>query len=179
MTGVQARMARVALRLTVADVARMAEVAPNTILRVEAGKSVNTSTVKALRAAYEDAGVRFTGDECVCAPPGSGALVLEEGREPRAVKNRPKGTGDVAAAFAAFALLLPFAAGATPAVRAEPPQACLSPAEMAALLPASREQAEDFCEDGDARALERVRAVLRLLGRHLDRGASAPDAAAD
>lgn len=166
MTGVQARMARVALRLTVAEVAEKAEVAPNTILRVEAGKSVNPSTVKALRAAYEDAGMRFTGDECVCAPPGSGALVLEEGREPRAVKNRPKGTGNVAAAFAAFALLLPFAAGAAPAVWAEPPpQACLSPAEMAALLPASREQAEDWCEDGDARALERVRAVLRLLGR--------------
>ena len=65
----------------------------------------------------------------------------------------------------AFALLLPVAAGGAPTGPTEPRQACLSPAEMAALLPASREQAEDFCEDGDARALERVRAVLRLLGR--------------
>ena len=78
-----------------------------------------------------------------------------------------------------LALLLPFAAGAAPARPAEPAQACLSPAEMAALHPASREQAEDFCEASDARALERVRAVLRLLGRHLSRDASAPDAAAD
>ena len=66
----------------------------------------------------------------------------------------------------ALALLLPVAAGAqTAGPSASPPQACLSPAEMAALLPASREQAEDFCEDGDTRALERVRAVLRLLGK--------------
>lgn len=78
------------------------------------------------------------------------------------------------------ALLLPVAAGArTMEPATSPPQACLSPAGMAALLPASREQAEGFCEASDARALERVRAVLRLLGRHLGRGASAPDAAAD
>ena len=65
----------------------------------------------------------------------------------------------------ALALLLPVAAMGSPTGPTEPRQACLSPAEMAALLPASREQAEDFCEDGDARALERVRAVLRLLGK--------------
>lgn len=65
-----------------------------------------------------------------------------------------------------LALLLPVAAGARTAEPVtSPPQACLSPAEMAALTPASREQAEDFCEASDARALERVRAVLRLLGK--------------
>ena len=86
-------------------------------------------------------------------------------------------------ALITFALLLPVVAGARIAEPAtSPPQACLPPAEMAALLPASREQAEDLCEDGDApvalrrhhsvgsspagtMALERVRTVLRLLGR--------------
>ena len=64
------------------------------------------------------------------------------------------------------ALLLPVAADArTVGPATATPQACLAPAEVAALLPASREQAEDFCEGGDARALERVRAVPRLLGR--------------
>ena len=77
--------------------------------------------------------------------------------------------------FMILASLLPVAAGARTVEPATSPQACLSPAEMAALLPASREQAEDWCEDGDARALERVRAVLRLLGRHLGRGEPAPD----
>lgn len=95
----------------------------------------------------------------------------------------------------AVALLLPVVAGARTAEPAtSPPQACLSPAEMAALLPspsaiprsdvgegrqASREQAEDFYEASDARTLERVRAVLRLLGRHLGRSEPAPDATAN
>lgn len=82
--------------------------------------------------------------------------------------------------FTTFALLLPTAAGARTAEPAtSTPQACPSPAEMAALLPSSREMAEDWCEAGDARALEHVRAVLRLLGRHLGRGEPAPDAAVD
>ena len=78
--------------------------------------------------------------------------------------------------FAAFAFLLPVVAGArTVEPATSPPQACLSPAEMAALLPASREQAENWCEASDARALERVRAVLRLLGT----GLPTPDATTD
>ena len=45
----------------------------------------------------------------------------------------------------ALALLSPVVAGAQAAQPVtSPPQACLSPAEMAALLPASREQADDF-----------------------------------
>ena len=78
------------------------------------------------------------------------------------------------------ALLLPVAAGArTMEPATSPPQACLSPAGMAALLPASREQAEDWCEASDARALGRVRAVLRLLGRDPGRGEPTPGAAVD
>lgn len=154
------------LRMTVAAVAQAAGVAPNTIVRVEADKSVNTGTLDAIQAVYEAAGVRFTGEGCICAPPGSDALVIEEGREPRGRKNRPKRGGDVTVAFATLALSMPTVAGArTAQPLTAPPQACLSPTEMAVLLPASREQAEEFCEDGDARALERVRAVLRLLGQ--------------
>lgn len=56
------------LRLTVAAVAQAASIAPNTIVRVEADKSVNTGTLNAIQAVYEAAGVRFTGEGCVCAP---------------------------------------------------------------------------------------------------------------
>ncbi len=69
ITGAQARAARAMLRLTVAAVAQSADVAPNTVVRVEADKSVNTGTLNAIRTVYEAAGVRFTGEGCVCAPP--------------------------------------------------------------------------------------------------------------
>ena len=48
------------LKWTVAEVAERAGVAPNTITRVEADKSVNTATLKTMQAAYEAAGVEFT-----------------------------------------------------------------------------------------------------------------------
>lgn len=69
ITGTQARGARAMLRLTVAAVAQAAGIAPNTIIRVEADKSVNTGTLDAIQTVYEAAGVRFTGEGCVCAPP--------------------------------------------------------------------------------------------------------------
>ena len=47
------------LKLTVAEVARMAGVAPNTIVRVEADKSVNSATLQVIRHALEEAGVQF------------------------------------------------------------------------------------------------------------------------
>ena len=59
MTGSQARASRATLRWTVADVAVKAGVAPNTVTRVEADKSVNTATLKAMQAAYEIAGIQF------------------------------------------------------------------------------------------------------------------------
>ncbi len=60
MTGTQARAARAMLKWTVAEVAERAGVAPNTITRVEGDKSVNTATLKTMKAAYEAAGVEFT-----------------------------------------------------------------------------------------------------------------------
>ncbi len=68
ITGTQARGARAMLRMTVVTVAQAAGIAPNTIVRVEADRSVNTGTLDAIQAVYEAAGVRFMGEGCVCAP---------------------------------------------------------------------------------------------------------------
>ena len=68
MTAAQARGARAILGWKVSDAAERAGVSPNTITRVEGDGSVNTATLKVLRAAYEAAGVTFQGDNCVCAP---------------------------------------------------------------------------------------------------------------
>jgi transcriptional regulator with XRE-family HTH domain len=68
ISGAQARAARAILRWTVADVAQRSDVAPNTVTRVEADKSVNTTTLKALQAAYEAGGIVFRDGTCVCAP---------------------------------------------------------------------------------------------------------------
>ena len=59
MNGDQARMARAALKLGVRDVADAAKVSPNTVTRLEAGLPVNNSTIAAIRAALESAGVIF------------------------------------------------------------------------------------------------------------------------
>jgi transcriptional regulator with XRE-family HTH domain len=59
MDGSQARMARAALKMSVRDLAAAAKVSPNTVTRVEAGLPVNNSTVAAIRAALEAAGVIF------------------------------------------------------------------------------------------------------------------------
>ena len=59
MNADQARMARAALKLSVRDVASAAKVSPNTVTRLEAGLTVNASTIAAIRAALESAGVIF------------------------------------------------------------------------------------------------------------------------
>ena len=62
MDGSQARMARAALKMSVRDLAAKAKVSPNTVTRVEAGLPVNNSTVAAIRAALEAAGVIFVAE---------------------------------------------------------------------------------------------------------------------
>ncbi|QCO15538.1 XRE family transcriptional regulator [Azospirillum brasilense] len=52
-------MARAALELGVRDVAKLAEVAPSTITRLERGESLYPRTVEAIRAALEAAGIEF------------------------------------------------------------------------------------------------------------------------
>eukprot|EP01037_Dinobryon_pediforme_P002743 gene2743-2782_t len=44
------------------------KVAPNTVSRLEAGERVNRATVKAIQAAYQEAGIKFEGDRGVYAP---------------------------------------------------------------------------------------------------------------
>ena len=62
MNADQARMARAALKLGVREIATAAQVSPNTVTRLEAGLQVNNSTVAAIRAALERAGVEFIAE---------------------------------------------------------------------------------------------------------------------
>ena len=64
MKPVQSRMARAALQLGIRDVATMAQVAPSTVSRFEAGEDLKPRTIEAIRRAFEQAGIAFTnGDE--------------------------------------------------------------------------------------------------------------------
>jgi predicted transcriptional regulator len=55
----QCRMARAALQISVRELAAMAKVAPDTIVRLEAGKRLKPRTVEAVQQALEKAGVEF------------------------------------------------------------------------------------------------------------------------
>lgn len=59
ITAAQSRMARAALGLGVRDLAKAAEVSPDTIARLERGEELRASTVATIRAALEAAGVEF------------------------------------------------------------------------------------------------------------------------
>jgi transcriptional regulator with XRE-family HTH domain len=61
ITGTQVRMARAALRWKVAELAKRAGVAPNTVVRIESGERVNHSTLDVVVRALERGGVRFEG----------------------------------------------------------------------------------------------------------------------
>ena len=52
-------MARAALKWGVRDLAEKASVSPNTVTRIEADHPANASTLAAIRAALESAGVIF------------------------------------------------------------------------------------------------------------------------
>jgi transcriptional regulator with XRE-family HTH domain len=56
---VQSRMARVAIGWGVRDLAKAAEVSPDTIARFERGESLYPRTLAAIRAALEASGVEF------------------------------------------------------------------------------------------------------------------------
>jgi len=59
MLPVQCKMARTALGWGVRDLARAAEVSPDTVARLERGESLREQTVEALRAALVAGGVEF------------------------------------------------------------------------------------------------------------------------
>lgn len=62
ITGAQLRMARAALKLGVRDVAQAAKVSPATVTRIEGDNPANASTLSAIRAALEAAGVDFIAE---------------------------------------------------------------------------------------------------------------------
>ncbi|RWB69756.1 MAG: XRE family transcriptional regulator [Mesorhizobium sp.] len=59
MQPVQCRMARVALGWGVRELAEVAQVATQTITRLEQGDRLKPKTVQAIRAAFEAAGIEF------------------------------------------------------------------------------------------------------------------------
>lgn len=59
MIGVQSRMARAALGLTVRELAQKAGVSHDTIVRLESGEALKPRTVEAIKEALEAAGVEF------------------------------------------------------------------------------------------------------------------------
>lgn len=59
MNAAQSRMARAATGLGVRDLAVRAGVSPDTIARLERGEELKPSTLAAIRAALESAGVEF------------------------------------------------------------------------------------------------------------------------
>lgn len=55
----QCRMARAATGMGVRELARAANVSPDTVARLERGEELRESTVATIRAALEEAGVEF------------------------------------------------------------------------------------------------------------------------
>lgn len=55
----QSRMARAGLKLGIRDVADIAKVSTNTIIRLEAGEELRERTIEDVRRIYEEAGAKF------------------------------------------------------------------------------------------------------------------------
>jgi transcriptional regulator with XRE-family HTH domain len=62
MNGVQCRMARAALGLTVKQLTEMAEVSHDTVVRFENGQELKPRTITSIRTALEAAGVIFVDE---------------------------------------------------------------------------------------------------------------------
>ena len=59
MNATQCKMARAALGFGVRDLAKAAEVSPDTVARLERGGELRATTIAAIRSALESAGVEF------------------------------------------------------------------------------------------------------------------------
>lgn len=70
MIALQSKMARAALGLGVRDLAKAAEVSPDTIARFERGEELRASTVETIRKALEAQGVQFLEGGQVATGPG-------------------------------------------------------------------------------------------------------------
>jgi transcriptional regulator with XRE-family HTH domain len=62
MSAVQSRMARAATGLGVRDLAKLANVSPDTVARLERGETIRPSTLATIREALENAGVEFIAE---------------------------------------------------------------------------------------------------------------------
>ncbi|TGQ51033.1 XRE family transcriptional regulator [Mesorhizobium sp. M1C.F.Ca.ET.193.01.1.1] len=62
MTPIQCRMARAALGLGVIELAKLARVSTNTVVRFERGEDLKQSTIDHMRAVLEAAGVEFIAE---------------------------------------------------------------------------------------------------------------------
>ena len=76
LTPIQCKMARVAVGWGVRDLAAKSNMSTNTVARFERGDDLKASTVAAIRAALEAAGVEFIAEN------GGGAGVRLKRREP-------------------------------------------------------------------------------------------------
>lgn len=79
ITASQSRMARAALGWSIRETARKAHIGTNTLSRFETGAETYTSTVRALRDAYETAGVEFVDRGGSSLHGGEGVRLLELG----------------------------------------------------------------------------------------------------
>ena len=59
MNAAQCKMARAATGLGVRDLAKLADVSPDTVARLERGEDLKQATVDSIRTALEGAGVEF------------------------------------------------------------------------------------------------------------------------
>ncbi|WP_282129515.1 helix-turn-helix transcriptional regulator [Roseobacter litoralis] len=62
MDATQCKMARAATGLGVRDLAKLANVSPDTVARLERGETIKETTIAAIRAALEAAGVEFIAE---------------------------------------------------------------------------------------------------------------------
>lgn len=62
MTPIQCRMARAALGLGVIELAKLARVSTNTVVRFERGEDLKQSTIDHMRKVLESAGVEFIAE---------------------------------------------------------------------------------------------------------------------
>ncbi|MCP4184443.1 MAG: helix-turn-helix transcriptional regulator [Hyphomicrobiales bacterium] len=75
MHSIQCKMARVALALSIKEIAKLAGVSTNTISRLESGEELKPRTIKAIQSVLENAGVEFISEN------GGGAGVRLKARK--------------------------------------------------------------------------------------------------
>ena len=73
----QSRMARAALGWSIRDAAKAAVIGTNTLVRLESGQDVFTSTATALRTAYERGGLVFMDREAPSLGGGPGVRLVD------------------------------------------------------------------------------------------------------